>query len=158
MTLPCRLSAGRTTLLTSLLSLCPRGCFCLARYDHEHRAIMLVPRLLARGVEKYTVRITRLTLTTPHQGLIPVSTGVACLLVCPLCPLLYNFIPDQHAYARTRCKARTNAVARRPPPAAALRARPLNGVRELAKLASTRVVNTRSLHRGVEGQGSRKYL
>eukprot|EP00965_Chrysotila_dentata_P067889 2245940-Pleurochrysis_carterae.AAC.1 len=70
--------------------------------------------------------------------------SIACLLVFPLCSLIFNFIPNQHAYARPRCEARAHAVARRPRPAAALRARPSLGTRDLAKLASTRVVNTRS--------------
>eukprot|EP00965_Chrysotila_dentata_P071977 2377997-Pleurochrysis_carterae.AAC.1 len=67
--------------------------------------------------------------------------SVTCLLVCPLCSLLFNFIPDQHAYARPRCEARTHAVARRPWPSAALRTRPSLGTRDLAELAGTRVVN-----------------
>eukprot|EP00965_Chrysotila_dentata_P256322 6212509-Pleurochrysis_carterae.AAC.2 len=61
--------------------------------------------------------------------------------VCLVCILFDTFIPNHHAFARPRFDARTHATARRPEPAAALRASPHRNTRTRSEPARTRVVN-----------------
>eukprot|EP00965_Chrysotila_dentata_P013958 463269-Pleurochrysis_carterae.AAC.1 len=66
---------------------------------------------------------------TRHKVFIADCQAHAPMLVYPVFQLLlFEFIPNHYASARPHCEARTHAIARRPRPAAALRARPGSGL------------------------------
>eukprot|EP00965_Chrysotila_dentata_P164977 5447204-Pleurochrysis_carterae.AAC.1 len=91
------------------------------------------------GGGRQTVAATRVAVVQNTRcGAQSAPQGYASLLVCPICSLLFNFIPDQHAFARARCEAGTHADSRRPRPAATPRARPRSGHASLQASQLTR--------------------